>query len=371
MNQSISAAAPQRFIVLDSFRGLCALSVVVFHLHLLQGFSEWDFFRSAGLMVEFFFILSGFVLAHRYGAAPFNLASLSQFMLSRTFRIVPLHLAMLLLFSLLTLHLGGAFDADTQAQWWYQLLLLQAWLPDADPFAFNGPAWSISVEYYLYVLFGLILWAVSKGRYLIFAAIVAACAVCVWLGLDFSRSGGFRGLMCFFLGALTYHGFVRWPAARLNAVWGTIVEVLLLVALYFVITAQYPTKSFYAAWAFALGVWLFAFESGAVSKLLRHDGFVNMGKWSFSIYLTHYAVLYLLELGLERFAPALLLQHGEKIYLSLGSAWGDNTAALLILALVLILSRWSYQQIEMRGVRWGRRVQAWLPEINDKETVKV
>ncbi|MBM5574628.1 acyltransferase [Deefgea sp. CFH1-16] len=74
-----------RFIVLDSFRGLCALSVVVFHLHLWQGFSEWDFFRSAGLMVEFFFTLSGFVLAYRYQQEAMNGRGFARYMVSRFF----------------------------------------------------------------------------------------------------------------------------------------------------------------------------------------------------------------------------------------------------------------------------------------------
>ena len=123
-----------RFIVLDSFRGLCALSVVVFHLHLLQGFSEWDFFRSAGLMVEFFFTLSGFVLAYRYGEEPIDGDGFRRYMISRFFRIYPLHLAMLLLFS--GAMFWGGFTASQWQQWLYQILLLQAWLPSADPFAF-------------------------------------------------------------------------------------------------------------------------------------------------------------------------------------------------------------------------------------------
>ncbi len=32
------------FFALDSFRGLCALCVVIFHMKILNAFSEWDFF---------------------------------------------------------------------------------------------------------------------------------------------------------------------------------------------------------------------------------------------------------------------------------------------------------------------------------------
>lgn len=43
-----------RFIVLDSFRGLCALSVVLFHLHVPNSLTELVFFKNAHLLVEFF-----------------------------------------------------------------------------------------------------------------------------------------------------------------------------------------------------------------------------------------------------------------------------------------------------------------------------
>ena len=56
-----------RYLVLDSFRGLCALSIVIHHLAIHNTITEWSFFSNSAVLVEFFFMLSGFVLMHSYG----------------------------------------------------------------------------------------------------------------------------------------------------------------------------------------------------------------------------------------------------------------------------------------------------------------
>src|SRR5258708_14456580 len=57
-----------RFRALDSWRGICALLVAAHHLE-ARGFIYWQpLVRNAWLFVDFFFVLSGFVIAHAYGA---------------------------------------------------------------------------------------------------------------------------------------------------------------------------------------------------------------------------------------------------------------------------------------------------------------
>src|SRR3546814_13395214 len=91
--------AEKRFLSLDSFRGLMALSVMVYHLRVSGSFTEWLLFRHAEVFVSFFFVLSGFVLTHAYGSSvKFNFR---KFFISRTFRLLPLHLFMLGVFILL------------------------------------------------------------------------------------------------------------------------------------------------------------------------------------------------------------------------------------------------------------------------------
>ncbi len=85
-----------RFYVLDSFRGVFALCVVVFHLNIIGSISELKFFSGSSLFVQFFFVLSGFVLTHGY--ANKNDYNFKSFIVSRTWRLYPLHLTMLIVF---------------------------------------------------------------------------------------------------------------------------------------------------------------------------------------------------------------------------------------------------------------------------------
>ncbi|WP_051279238.1 acyltransferase family protein [Chitinilyticum aquatile] len=374
----MSLPASRRFTVLDSFRGLAALCVVVFHLHLLQGFSQWDFFRSAGLWVEFFFVLSGFVLCHSYGQRRFDAGALRDYLISRCFRILPLHVVMLLVFTLgevllLLANSAGwtraiAFSGSTDAsQWLPNLLLLQAWLPWTNPFSFNGPAWSISVEFYLYLLFGIILLGTAgRLRLRAYLLIAIGCTACVLTGQPFTGSGAFRGLTCFFMGALAYEAFrhLRWPAWQ-SAVYSAL-EVLALGALYVALTAQYPHKSYFACCFFSAFIVLFAREGGAISRLLRQKPFEQLGHWSFSIYLIHFALLHAVQKVLQHVAslggPRWLAWGSEGAvrieFISTGSIAGDTLFGLAMLALTLLLASRTYRHIELPGIAAGKMLRA-------------
>lgn len=365
-----AAASTPRFVVLDSFRGLCALSVAIFHLHILGSFTELPFFRSAGLFVEFFFTLSGFVLCHSYAQKAFGQDRLRAFLIGRVFRIFPLHVFMLLLFTLLAvvrsvwLAEGELFDMDWWSQWWPNALLLQAWLPHTNPFSFNGPAWSISVEFYIYILFGGLLFAFFAYHRWIFALIALVAAACVLSGQSWTSTGGFRGVHCFFIGALAYQAYQYSAQWRIAAWLAHGLELLLLLGIYAVLVSQYPYRSMLASSFFALCIVVFAREQGAVSRVLRTPFFVHLGHWSFSIYLTHYLLLDLLY-GLAAVSQLSWLQsvrpEGSYLnYLTTASALGNTFLGLAVLGLVLAVSALSYQQIELRGMAWGKRlVQRW------------
>ena len=81
----------KRFEVLDSWRGICAIMVVLYHVPGFFLFSDLAVIRSGWLFVDFFFVLSGFVITHAYGPKIANLDDAFHFISRRFFRIYPLH----------------------------------------------------------------------------------------------------------------------------------------------------------------------------------------------------------------------------------------------------------------------------------------
>ncbi|RUT82360.1 acyltransferase, partial [Mesorhizobium sp. M7A.T.Ca.US.000.02.1.1] len=91
--------AGERFLVLDSWRGICALLVALFHFPTASTISQSAFIGSSYLFVDFFFVLSGFVIASSYGDRLNQPEQVARFALVRFGRIYPLHLLMLAAFA--------------------------------------------------------------------------------------------------------------------------------------------------------------------------------------------------------------------------------------------------------------------------------
>ena len=89
------------FVTLESLRGIAALIVVVYHAVWLNPVTQSRFFSNGALMVDFFFVLSGFVICHSYGDRLLNLRDFGRFLWLRLGRLYPLHFALLMVFVLI------------------------------------------------------------------------------------------------------------------------------------------------------------------------------------------------------------------------------------------------------------------------------
>jgi peptidoglycan/LPS O-acetylase OafA/YrhL len=77
-----------RFLALDGLRGIAALAVFSSHLH-IAGRPDWAT-TQAGIAVDFFFLLSGFVLAHAYEPRLGRPGGVRAFFRDRVIRLHPL-----------------------------------------------------------------------------------------------------------------------------------------------------------------------------------------------------------------------------------------------------------------------------------------
>jgi peptidoglycan/LPS O-acetylase OafA/YrhL len=155
VDRPIEPAPIVRIDALTGLRILPALAVLMSHLDTppAAGPVLTSFMAGGYGGVTIFFVLSGFVLAHNYFdrfAQQFSPRLLRSYLVARVARVYPLYLLMLVWVTLPRLA-GGNFRGTL---WVQHAFALQAWLPALkDVFAFNSLGWSISVEFFLYACF--------------------------------------------------------------------------------------------------------------------------------------------------------------------------------------------------------------------------
>ncbi len=309
---------------LTAFRFLAALAVF---LHHSVSYTSPANAHLAGLQrlfwegwsgVSFFFVLSGFILAYNYAGkmGTRTRQATRSFYTYRFARVWPLHFLTFLLAALVILpvwlhHLAGGSLAAM-----LQLSLLQAWVPVSDPlnhgqfvaFSFNAPAWTLSCEAFFYLLFpfllarlvrvkrsaGLALVGLGAWLWVMFLAIELRSSSIGWVLYLFPpiRLVEFVTGICLGLLFLRHRGSVRDAG---SARW-TAFEVGTLAALGGAVFLSYlvPSTMRYAAYymPFMVAViWVFAFERGAISRLINRPALVFLGEISFAFYMLHLLVL--------------------------------------------------------------------------------
>jgi peptidoglycan/LPS O-acetylase OafA/YrhL len=377
----------EHFIELDSIRGIAALSVALTHIRgaWLPGLSA-AYVLNSYLMVDLFFVLSGFVIFHSSYQKIADARSAGRFMWLRFWRLYPLHLAILLLFSvmdlakLLAIHSGhsprtaynvpfggdlGAFAKTFIANGllvqdlpWLQLLGRGAFPGDV-----NVPAWSISCEFYTYMIFSVVVLSVGFQRraLAIFLAIALAAGGALAAIADggINSSAGYFGVLrClsgFFGGAATA---VAYRYIRSQNIFSLGVFALVGIVGFFAFVAIDNVGHWdVAVYPLAAGVILLtALSSGGNAiSILRIPLMRWLGTISYSIYLTHYFVI---KIGATAIRFLFHLQFvklaGENLMvLDPGPVLGAG-ATLVAIAVILSVSDFTYRTIEKPFRDWSR-----------------
>jgi peptidoglycan/LPS O-acetylase OafA/YrhL len=369
-----------RFAVLDSWRGVCAVLVALYHVEIigeiyaghLDGVPVVD---NAYLFVDFFFVLSGFVIAHTYQSRITRPEDVLSFAIRRFGRVWPLHMVVLLAFiaaelaKLLahahgiateTAPFSGSFTGPAIVT---NIFLVQSFGLHSE-LTWNQPSWSIGVEFYTYLVFALLvlIWrgriaAVSALTVITGALIVAACS------RNYMRTtfdyGFFRCLEGFFVGVLVHRLYRSgWRVHIAPAIKPTALEFSVVLAVtVFVSAADARPISLLSPLIFGAAVYVFALERGAVSRLLMTRPFRAAGAWSYSIYMTQAFLLILLariirlvQAHLGGIAPIEATVEGSRQpLLWFGSDWSADALVLLYLGLLLVTASITYRFVENPG----------------------
>lgn len=377
-----------RFKVLDSWRGLAALMVAAYHFEANSHLYHISFFRNAFLFVDFFFVLSGFVIAHAYASEIGTARQGAAFMVRRFGRVYPLHFVVLAAFVAvegLKLILSQGFGINTATPAFDPAgytplatlpghIALTTSLGLHDTLTWNGPDWSISAEFWTYLVFALIVLATGRWRAIAMAAIGAIAAL--WLvtharhGIDATYDHGFvRCVYGFMAGQVLYAARRHWHGLALPAASAVEFAALILV-IAFVTIADRSALSYAAPFVFAAATFVFSYEQGAISRLLLRPAFQHLGETSYSIYMVHAFVWFVLGMAISVIGRASGVDPWQIV-------WGDGMSRrvlmfpsdglldlilLLYLALVLALAALTRRFVEDPGRRMFARLAGRIAE---------
>jgi peptidoglycan/LPS O-acetylase OafA/YrhL len=272
---------------LESIRGLAALLVALFHAPGWYPQKEFiPIIANGYLMVDLFFVISGFVIYRAYAHKIQTSHEFWHFQFLRFGRLYPVHICILIFMLWRTAipFLETNWDALIQ-----QIFLIQAIGPWGHPISFNFPAWSISVEFYTYALFGLIILYAKKWSWLIFIALAVFSLIFLdpnkTQGLNQLEPGYSQILRCwagFFMGAIVA-GIVN----RVNWRWSTHTVSLSMAAL--ICFLQFKPNGKFDPLIYLITLILIMSLSlspfGRVKAMLLLSPLKWLGKVSYSLYM--------------------------------------------------------------------------------------
>lgn len=333
---------------LTSLRAFFAIFVFLSHLSFLNNSSYETLFHyvfhDGFLGVSFFFILSGFILAYNYQDKFFKKnISIRSFYISRLARIYPMHIATLLVALILSF-----FSSSEGYRFLFQhIFLIQSFFPNKDIyFSLNAPSWSISNEFFFYLLFPFLIFLKNKIKLILFFLGVVLILLLnryldeearhYWLYI-------FPGIRFFdfLLGIIVFNAYLIFKTIYCR--YGYLKNYieffsLLIFVLFFVfhvcVEISYRYSIYYwipmvlVILAFSLSS--LCCEKGYLSQFLSNKYLVWGGKVSFCFYLIHLFVI----------------QIGYFVYKKIGLDFNLLFLALIMFLVTLVFSSLAYTYIE-------------------------
>jgi peptidoglycan/LPS O-acetylase OafA/YrhL len=330
---------------LESLRGLAAIFVLLFHTKKETILKLIPFVEKGHVFVDFFFVLSGFIIAYNYEKKIHTFIDRKIFILKRIFRLFPLHIFVMLFAALSCIIAPKPNISETYITFIIEFLLLQAIPPFIFLYAYkwNVPAWSISTELWTYFLFIPLL--IRPSKIVTIGIFVTIYLLTYFPIIPSLHLDGFtlllRCISAFALGNFTYKLYLNnnWLFSN-NLMLSKILDsiVLIFICLTFFLSLHI-VKSYYAelvlTFLFAVLILCATKEHFILTKLLKTRIALYLGKLSYSIYLTH---------------SIIILYASKFMSIALRIPWQEQHKTILYPILVLIFtvifSHFTYKFIE-------------------------
>ncbi len=307
--------------------------------------------RGGYLAVQTFFVLSGFVLAQNYAGASWSRRDLVKYGAARLARIYPVYLLSLMVvapFIWQTIRKPGPPVAHKATLLADYVFVLQGWTGGLGV-GWNTPAWSLSCEFFFYLLFPLVFPAMrNAGRRMVALAMVACIVGPVLLAhaqvpWSWKPIHHFADFVAGIAAARIYDFLSPWLSRK--GFWlylpATVAGALLIVfpgvmdGTYGDLNTGLRPLNVLALAGLALG-------GGSIARLLSTRVADYLGKVSYSMYILHIPVLW---------------WYGQWAMTASVFGWiylPGGIAAVLYLGVVVAAGSLAFRWVEMPANRWIR-----------------
>lgn len=364
---------------LTSLRGIAALMVVVLHFSIFVtplidpqmslAMRRWY------LLVDFFFVLSGFIMMHVYGewfTENVSRHTFLKYLGARFARIYPLHFVTLLwvvgLFTLFRVK-GIYLDANASSVGNFskipEHLLLLHGLDMPRTGTWNTPSWSIAAEWLMYLVFPFLVQpfyrfrsigraVVMIGALLLYASIPASKMVPGYEAFRLENDidnivtpwNLVRCLAGFLIGMVTYRAF----QAKIGIEWLKNGWLLPLIGIALLIAYHFQVSDLITVWAFPIIILIACYNQGKLSGILQTRVFQRLGDWSYSIYLVHIPIIFtFLAIQLLQNPPVPNKPSPPLTYVG---GWGPWIMCFIFVLLVIGVTALTYRFVEVPARKW-------------------
>ena len=326
ISSTVFADTKPHYHLLDGLRGVAALMVIWYHVfegYAFAGGTTIDTFNHGYLAVDFFFILSGFVIGYAYDDRWGKNFTMKDFIKRRLIRLHPM-VIMGAVVGAITFYIQGSVQWDGThigiSMVMLSLLCTIFFIPampgvgyevrgNGEMFPLNGPCWSLFFEYIGNILYALFIRRLSN-KALTIVVVLLGVALASFAIFNFSGYGNIgvgwtldgvnfiggllRMLFPFSMGMLLSRNFK--PMKLRGAFWiCTLVMIALFAVPYLEGTESICTNGIYEAFciiiAFPILLWIGASGTTTDKKSTQICKF--LGDISYPIYVIHYPFMYL------------------------------------------------------------------------------